>query len=291
MSWVLPNATFRPVVNRSGGNRNPTLGLVLHVTADDYGSPFNYFNRATSQASSTWFTGNGKGGTVDGDIEQYVDPDTEHAWAQGAGNRDYHSVECEGTPDEPMTDKQLRAVGHIFAEGHKRYGWPLQLANTPGEPGLGVHNMGGAAWGGHSCPGPGPREGQRGQILAYAEAELNPTATPATPTPAPAPGPAPAREPETQRPHGSVYLNRLQVGQADSDSVRRYQQALRDYPNISTIPLNPSGATGSYGGETVAMTTLVYRTFDRWQPGAGWADGDLSTPGPRLLAKLGLSVL
>ncbi len=30
--------------------------------------------------------------------------------------------------------------------------------------------MGGAAWGGHTCPGPGPRAGQRAGIIALAKA-------------------------------------------------------------------------------------------------------------------------
>lgn len=185
-TWVLPGATYRPVVNCSAGNRGPTLGVIVHVTTDDAGSPFGWFNNPSAAASSTWFVGNGKGGTTDGGIEQFVDPDTEHAWAQGAGNRDYHSIEFEGTVDEPMTDKQLRAGGHILAEGHKRYGWTLTLANLPGQPGLGVHYMGGAAWGGHPCPGPARAE-QRPQIIAYAQAEIAP------PAPQPAP-PAPPQE-------------------------------------------------------------------------------------------------
>lgn len=109
---------------------------------------------------------------------------------------------------------------------------------------------------------------------------------------APPPPPPPVTgEIPTQSPHGWVYMSKLHRGQLDSDSVRHYQQALRDYPNISTIPLNPSGVTGNYGSETALMTEKVYRTFDSWQPGHGWASGDLSEPGPALLQKLGLTIL
>lgn len=105
------------------------------------------------------------------------------------------------------------------------------------------------------------------------------------------PGLIPHQAPPKQGDHGWVYMSDLQVGQKDSDSVRHYQQALRDYPDIHTIPLNPHGATGNYGPETVAMTRLVYQTFDRWQPGHGWGEGNLSVPGPALLDKLGLTII
>ena len=188
--FVIPGATLRLVVNRSAGNSNPTIGVIVHVTTDDGGSAFNYFNRPHGDSSSTWFVGNGKGGAADGEIEQYVDPDNDHSWAQESGNWTYHSIEFEGTPSEPMTDLQLRAGGHILAQGHVRWGWPIQLATVPGDPGLGYHAMGGRAWGGHSCPqnpdGSGPRLGQLPQILAYALQEIHGTPTPEEPDMTPA---------------------------------------------------------------------------------------------------------
>jgi hypothetical protein len=36
--------------------------------------------------------------------------------------------------------------------------------------GYGTHVTGGAAWGGHTCPGPGPRAGQRYEIISRAKA-------------------------------------------------------------------------------------------------------------------------
>ena len=114
----------------------------------------------------------------------------------------------------------------------------------------------------------------------------NPTPQPPKPTPLPPRG----ATIHTTLPHGVVYLNRLRVGVTNSDSVRRYQQALRDYPGIKTIPLNPSGVTGNYGKETVAMTKEMYRVFGIWEPGRGWEVGDCTVPGRGLLAKLGLEV-
>lgn len=119
-------------------------------------------------------------------------------------------------------------------------------------------------------------------------------ARPTAPAPAPAPHPAPApasHVPPTQGYQGGVYLGKLVRGQTDSDSVRVLQRALRAYPGISTIPLNPSGVTGTYGSETEAMCRKVYQTFDAWQPGAGWGSGDLGVPGRALLAKLGCTVV
>jgi hypothetical protein len=77
----------------------------------------------------------------------------------------------------------------------------------------------------------------------------------------------------------------------NSDSVRVFQKGLRNYPGISTIPLNPSGITGNYLSETEAMCRKVYETFNQWQPGVGWGDGDLGVPGPSLLDKLGCRII
>lgn len=108
---------------------------------------------------------------------------------------------------------------------------------------------------------------------------------------APVPTPPAERIPPTQGYHGEVYRNKLRRGVMNSQSVRNLQKALRDYPGISTIPLNPSGVTGNYGSETEAMVRKVYATFHQWQPSFGWNKGDPATPGPKLLAKLGLKIV
>lgn len=163
------------VVNRDpGGLRGPsTLGLVLHVQAGN-GGLSGWFNNPRAQASSTWWAGKA------GRREQYGNPDTDKFWAQSAGNSTYHSIETEGFPNEPLTPAQIESVAVAFAWGHKRYGWPLQLAEKPGQGGLIYHGAGGAAWGGHTgCPG-AIRKAQRAQILARAKqiAGAAPTPTP-----------------------------------------------------------------------------------------------------------------
>jgi hypothetical protein len=50
--------------------------------------------------------------------------------------------------------------------------FPLAEANTPDEKGYGTHYMGGAAWGGHSCPDLPPRHvrsRQRPAIITLAK--------------------------------------------------------------------------------------------------------------------------
>ncbi len=136
-------------------------------------------------------------------------------------------------------------------------------------------------WSGADADGyPGPETWSR----------LSGAGTPTQPVPAPPPAPA-SKEPPTQGYQGNVYLGKLRRGQQDSDSVKVFQRALRNYPDISTIPLNPSGVTGNYGSETEAMCRKVYETFNQWQPGAGWGDGDLGVPGQSLLAKLGCRIV
>jgi hypothetical protein len=157
-----PGFVLKPVANRTVGGIGKTVGLVLHVQAGN-GALSGWFNNPSASASSTWWAGK------KGEREQYGNPDTDKFWAQAAGNPTYHSIETEGVPTEPLTDAQIETVAQAFAWGHLRYDWPLQLAEKPGDPGLGWHGMGGSAWGGHTgCPGD-IRKAQRAQILARAK--------------------------------------------------------------------------------------------------------------------------
>lgn len=133
--------------------------------------------------------------------------------------------------------------------------------------------------------------GDPGAIDLYAFFNEGPVVNLPIPAPSPTTPHIGEKTPPTQAYHGWVYMSKMRRGVTNSDSVRHLQQALRDYPGISTIPLNPHGVTGNYGSETEAMVRKVYETFHQWQPSAGWGSGDLSTPGPKLLAKLGLRVI
>ena len=121
-----------PVCNRTVGGLvgARTLGMVLHVQAGN-GALSGWFNNPTAQASSTWWAGKAGG------REQYGNPDTDKFWAQAAGNSTYHSIETEGQPSEPLTAAQIESCAVAYAFGHVRYGWPFQLAEKPGQRGLG----------------------------------------------------------------------------------------------------------------------------------------------------------
>lgn len=167
---VAPFAQWRgPVPNKTpGGMHLPSLGLVLHVMESSLAAADGWFHNPSAKASAHF------GVDFDGTIVQWVEWE-DKAWAEVAGNPSYHSVETSGYNDQPLTDAQLRGVATIYAEGMRRYGWPAQLANVPGEQGLGTHAMGGSAWGGHTaCPGP-QRTAQRATILQLAGGTPAPT--------------------------------------------------------------------------------------------------------------------
>src|SRR5216684_3601677 len=97
------------------------------------------------------------------------------AWHVAAGNGDWYGIEHadNGNPDNPLTDAQLTASAQLVEALSTLAGFPLSEANSTGETGYGVHYMGGAAWGGHTCPDLPPdhvRSAQRPVILARAAA-------------------------------------------------------------------------------------------------------------------------
>lgn len=162
---LCPFATPK-LVTAHGGPIGTILGVVEHVTAGE-GDPFNEFANPANKVSSHFGILNGQGGTVDGDLEQYVDTANE-SWAQAAGNSTYISVETEGEPTEALTAKQVATFGRLMAWLHATYAIPLVITDTPGQRGLIAHGDGAAAWGGHEgCPG-NIRKAQRPAILAAA---------------------------------------------------------------------------------------------------------------------------
>jgi hypothetical protein len=156
-----PPAQWRPVANTSGAMVLPTRGLIAHVQQGN-GSLYGYFDNPSSQVSShLWLS---KAGAW----EQYVDFDRK-AWAEAAGNPYWISVECEGYDTEDYTPVQVQQLGAFYAWGMTQFGWAASITDSVDGHGLGTHRMGGAAWGGHSCPGD-IRANRRPDILAAAEA-------------------------------------------------------------------------------------------------------------------------
>jgi hypothetical protein len=162
---LAPFANQRPV-DSHGGPLRTNLGPVLHVQVGN-NSPFGTFAKKSNKKSSHFWV------AKNGNIEQYVDTDTQ-AWAQADGNSSYCSIETEGYPDEPLTDKQIESVAKILAWGSLHHPWMLEVANTSGRSGLGWHGMGGKAWGNHpGCPGD-KRRAQRQAIVDLARSLLGP---------------------------------------------------------------------------------------------------------------------
>lgn len=113
----------------------------------------------------------------DGSIHQYL-PLNWQPWCQRAGNQTFAAIETEGYPAEGYTVQQVTAIARVLREYQIRMGLKPIITNSPYQPGIGTHSMGGAAWGGHACPGD-IRAAQRVAIIKAM----------GIPTPAPAPAP------------------------------------------------------------------------------------------------------
>jgi hypothetical protein len=90
-----------------------------------------------------------------------------------AANLEWYGIEHAdgGNPDTPLTPAQIAASAQLVELLSRFAGFPLQEANSPSERGYGVHYMGGAGWGRHTCPDLPPRHvrsAQRPLILALA---------------------------------------------------------------------------------------------------------------------------
>lgn len=159
----MPGAEWRPIpINHTKGGQEAVRGVVIHIMAGTLPGTDSWFRNPDAKASSHFGTGKG------GHLWQWVDT-ADRAWAQGAGNRQWLSVENEGKGGDALTDAQLDRCAQVLAWAHKTYGVPLQLATSPEGRGLGYHAMGGSAWGGHtSCPGT-RIIAQLGEIVARAK--------------------------------------------------------------------------------------------------------------------------
>jgi hypothetical protein len=180
--WPCPNGQY--------GMRVPhgVMGVVMHTMVGNLPGTTNVFNNAGYQASAHF------GIDQNGHIHQYGPVNGWVAWAEEAGNENWYSIEHadNGDPDNPLTNAQLTASAQVVEALSAFASFPLREANSTTERGYGVHHMGGAAWGGHTCPDQPPRHvrsHQRPEILHRAEAIRQGQHKP--PPPAPQPSPAP----------------------------------------------------------------------------------------------------
>jgi hypothetical protein len=158
-----------PTPNRVAGGMYEWRGVVLHIAEGSYDGTISWQLNHAAEVSSHFIV------AKDGRIAQMVDT-LDRAWTQADGNGRWLSIEHEGFHGEPLTDAQIEADAHLYAEAALVYGVPLQTTDDPaGGFGLGYHAMGGAAWGGHyDCPGD-PIIAQRQRILDRCAELLHPT--------------------------------------------------------------------------------------------------------------------
>lgn len=164
------NSPF-PCPNGTWGMSVPkgVMGAVMHTMVGNLPGTISVFNNPSFQASAHF------GIDQNGHIHQFGPVNGWIAWAEVDGNANWYSIEHadNGNPDNPLTQAQLDASAQVV-EALATYGvFPLQEANSTDQEGYGVHYMGGADWGGHSCPDLPPahvRSAQRAEILSRAEA-------------------------------------------------------------------------------------------------------------------------
>ena len=144
-----------------GGKMTAHRGIVLHIAEGTYRGTISWQNNPNQRyadgtrvtTSSTWIVGKNTG-----EWAQMVDTDT-IAWTQRSGSYDWNSIELAGFAPEKPTAWQIEACAQLLAWHHRHYGTPLQVADHPGERGLGHHSMDrewlGEEWGHEACPGAG----------------------------------------------------------------------------------------------------------------------------------------
>src|SRR5579859_5340241 len=172
-----------PCPNGNEGMQVPSgiMGVVMHTMVGNLPGTISVFNTPGYNASAHF------GIDQNGHIHQFGPVNGWMAWAQMAGNPSWYSIEHadNANPDNPLTDAQLTASAQVV-EALAAYGnFPLREADSPDAEGYGVHSMGGASWGGHTCPDSPPmqvRSRQRPEILRRATAMRDGTYPPPPPT-------------------------------------------------------------------------------------------------------------
>src|SRR5215469_10480442 len=167
-----------PTSNGSWGS-GAMMGVVMHTMAGNLQpTTVDLFNSSAAAVSAHF------GIAQDGSVWQFGPIGKGWiAWAEKAGNKSWYSIEHadDGNTENPLTDAQLTASAQLVEVLSRFAGFPLQVTDSVDVKGYGTHVMGGQAWGGHTCPGPGPRAGQRAAVIELAKLIRTP------PPPAPVP--------------------------------------------------------------------------------------------------------
>ena len=169
-----------PCVNGNLGVTGAMQGAVMHTMVSDLPACVATFNNPASSASAHFGIGE------DGEIHQFGPLGKGwEAWHAEAANLTWYGIEHAdaGHPDNPLTAAQIVASAQLLELLSRFTGFPLQVTNRPAGKGYGTHVMGGAAWGGHTCPDEPPqhvRSAQRGAIVTLAQQIRNPPPPPPT---------------------------------------------------------------------------------------------------------------
>lgn len=167
--WPCPNGTY---------GSGAIMGVLMHTMVGNLPGTVQWFNNRASQVSAHF------GIAQDGEIHQFGPIGKGWiAWHAAAANHDWYGIEHadNGAPVNPLTPAQITASAQLVEVLARFAGFPLRVTDSPASKGYGTHVMGGAAWGGHTCPGPGPRAGQRPAIITLAEEIRTPAPPPAGP--------------------------------------------------------------------------------------------------------------
>jgi len=155
-----------PTVNGSEGS-GAMMGVIMHTMVGNLPGTIEVFNDSAKQVSAYF------GIAQDGSVHQFGPIGKGWvAWAEMNGNSAWYSIEHadNGNTHNPLTDAQLAASAQLVEVLSRFAGFPLQVTDSVSEKGYGTHEMGGGAWGGHTCPNPGPRAAQRYDIIKLAKA-------------------------------------------------------------------------------------------------------------------------
>jgi len=170
-----------PCINGRYGSEGIN-GVLMHTMVGNLPGTIAWFNEPQSQASAHFGIGQ------DGTIHQFGP--IGHgwiAWHAAQANATWYGIEHadDGNPNNPLTDAQLTASAQLVECLSAFGGFPLQVSDSPSVKGYGTHSMGGAAWGGHSCPDLPPehvRSQQRVEIIHRALAIRGEMPPPKPPT-------------------------------------------------------------------------------------------------------------
>ena len=157
-----------PCVNGSWGS-GAMQGVLMHTMVGTLPGTIASFNDPHRQASAHF------GVDETGKIHQFGPIGKGWiAWHAVAANLTWYGIEHAdaGNPDNPLTPPQITASAQIVECLSAFAGFPLWVTDRPAGRGYGTHNMGGEAWGGHTCPDLPPqhiRSAQRQAILDLAK--------------------------------------------------------------------------------------------------------------------------